>query len=126
MRKAGRRGPVTLLRPKAPRMAERVVEDVLAAFASLWQPTSRAYYDKKRREGQPHVAVGGTCRMKRQFRMLLTWARSSVVRFGGRADHLRRTARGDHREWNQRQPASRPSVGTRLDPCPEQAVQPWA
>lgn len=85
-------------------MAERVVEDVLAAFASLSQPASRAYYDKKRREGKHHVAVGGNCQLKRQFRMLLTWARSSVVHLGGRAEHLRRTARDDHHEWNQCQP----------------------
>ncbi|MFK0050607.1 hypothetical protein ACIQU4_42245 [Streptomyces sp. NPDC090741] len=32
IRKAGRRRPVTLLRPKARRMAERLVEDVFAAL----------------------------------------------------------------------------------------------
>ncbi|MGW3943899.1 IS110 family transposase, partial [Streptomyces phaeochromogenes] len=29
----------------------------LAAFASLSQPESRAYYDRKRREGKHHIAA---------------------------------------------------------------------
>ncbi len=42
IRKAGRRRLVTLLRPKAPRMAERLVEDIFTALDEQTVDRSRA------------------------------------------------------------------------------------
>ncbi|GJF32575.1 hypothetical protein KNE206_52750 [Kitasatospora sp. NE20-6] len=42
----------------------------LAAFASLSQPESRAYYDRKRREGKHHVAALARRRIDVLFAML--------------------------------------------------------
>jgi hypothetical protein len=52
IRKAGRRRLVALLRPKAPRMAERLVEEI---FAALGDPASRAYYANKISQGKHHT-----------------------------------------------------------------------
>ncbi|GGW24775.1 hypothetical protein GCM10010339_94500 [Streptomyces alanosinicus] len=49
----------------------------LAAFASLSQPESRAYYDKKRREGKHHVAAI-VCLARRRIDVLFAMLRDGT------------------------------------------------
>lgn len=49
----------------------------LAAFASLAQPDSRAYYDKKRREGKHHVAAI-VCLARRRIDVLFAMLRGGT------------------------------------------------
>ncbi|MFE7217048.1 transposase, partial [Streptomyces sp. NPDC057611] len=49
----------------------------LAAFASLSQPDSRAYYDRKRREGKHHVAAL-VCLARRRIDVLFAMLRDGT------------------------------------------------
>ena len=66
----------------------------LAAFASLRDPASRAFYDRKRAEGRRHNAAV-ICLARRRCDVILAMLRSSTPS-GGEA----RSRRGNHRLKN--------------------------